>query len=70
MRRAALWLLGVPLVLLAAFGGYRLLPAQTSGATNSTGKALQQPDQQIAGPPLWLEINRDAASRRGLPGDR
>ncbi len=42
MRRAALWLLGVPLVLLAAFGGYRLLPAQTSGATNSAGKALQQ----------------------------
>ena len=42
MRRATLWLLGVPFVLLAAFGGCRLLPAQTSGATNSAGNALQQ----------------------------
>jgi membrane fusion protein, multidrug efflux system len=39
MRRAALWLLGVPFVLLAAFGGYRLLPAQTRG---SAGNVLQQ----------------------------
>jgi multidrug efflux system membrane fusion protein len=42
MKRAALWLLGLLIVLLAAFAGYSFLSPQTGGATTSAGNAPQQ----------------------------